>query len=734
MSFRVRELKPSTKLPAGAGIAAVASGAMIAQQVAGKAARDAIFLSSFRVQHLPIMIAASAVASLVGALMLSRLMVRHSPAKVVPAVFALSGALLMGEWLVSFVSHRTAAAALYVHTALFGAVVISAFWSLVNETFALHSGKRAVSWVAGGGTMGGVLGGLVTWRASDHIPLFTMLPILAAVNVVCMWGSHRLHTAKATARGDAAAAAPVPVPEEPDAADAGNPSVLRLLWRAPYLGNLALIVALGAVTSGLLDYVFSAVAVEHYGKGPQLLAFFAKFWLGVGLVSFLLQTLLGRLALEKLGLAVTVGILPALVVLGAALGLAVPGVFSMVVLRGGEATQRNSLFRAAYELLYTPLSEQKKRATKTLIDVGCDRLGTALAGGIALAALALFPAPRAGVVLLVIAMVCGLVSVARSVPLHRGYVALLEEGLRKAAAQMSPASASMVPAARESALRDKIVEQLEPTTEARPPGEKIESIDGPLRDVIDLRSGEPERVRRVLAAGEPLAAPIVGFALLLLADKEFHLDAIKALARAAPACTGQLIDALCDPRVDYDTRRRIPRALSHCPTSAAADGLLRGLGDERFEVRYACGRALLRIREANDQIAIHLDRIVAVVTREVGRNEEILDTHEDDDDDDKDGVPTSLVDRLRLDRLDRTVEHVFNVLALHLDPISLRTAFKALHQEQDDVRGLALEYLETVLPDSIRDLVWPLVGEARPMRAARPAKDILADLVGERHA
>ena len=37
---------------------------MIAQQVAGKAARDAIFLSSFRVIHLPFMIAASAALAL----------------------------------------------------------------------------------------------------------------------------------------------------------------------------------------------------------------------------------------------------------------------------------------------------------------------------------------------------------------------------------------------------------------------------------------------------------------------------------------------------------------------------------------------------------------------------------------------------------------------------------------------------------------------------------------------
>jgi AAA family ATP:ADP antiporter len=725
------------RLPAGARSAAIASGAMIAQQVAGKAARDAFFLSSFRVEDLPAMMAASALVSLFAALGLSRLMVRYSPAKVVPVVFAASGTGLLAEWGVSFVAPRITAVALYLHTALFGAVVISAFWSLINETFAPHSGRRAVRWITGAGTFGGVLGGLIAWRAAHLIPLPSMLVVLAGVNVISVWGSWRLRTPASTDDevalvADAAADDPPGVPGAPDLP---TRALFRLLWGTPYLRNLALVVMLGAVTSGLLDYVFSVVAVDHYTRGPQLLAFFAKFWLVVGLLSFLLETLFGKIALEKLGLAFTVAILPAVVVLGSALGIAVPGLFSMVVLRGGEASQRNSLFREAYELLYTPLSAQRKRAAKTLIDVGCDRAGTVVAGGVAMATVALYEAPLAGMVLLVIAMGCGLLSVARSIPLHRGYVALLEEGLRGAARQMAArTTTAAAQPALEVALRDKIVEELERELDIRSSGEKSESIDKEVHAVLELRSGKNERVRAVLASEGPLPAPLVAFVMLLLADKEFHLDAIKALVRSAPTSIGQLVDALCDPRVDFHTRRRVPRVLSHCPTLAAAEGLLRGIEDERFEVRYACGRALLKIRAANPQIAIPLDRIVAIVTREVARDQTMWDTELDSEEQEDDAEAPSLVDRLRHDRLDRSVEHVFNVLALYIDPESLRTAFKALHERDDALRGTALEYLETVLPDEVRDLVWPFVGEARPMRAARPAEDILADLVRARSA
>jgi hypothetical protein len=95
--------------------------------------------------------------------------------------------------------------------------------------------------------------------------------------------------------------------------------------------------------------------------------------------------------------------------------------------------------------------------------------------------------------------------------------------------------------------------------------------------------------------------------------------------------------------------------------------------------------------------------------------------------DDDPGEPV-LIDRLLRDRLDRSIEHVFNLLALNLDRGALAIAFKALHTGDQRLRGTALEYLETVLPNEIRDAVWPYLGEERPMRRAREVSAILADL------
>ncbi len=63
----------------------------------------------------------------------------------------------------------------------------------------------------------------------------------------------------------------------------------------------------------------------------------------------------------------------------------------MVTLRGGQAIFANSLYRSAFELLYTPLPPHKKRPTKTIIDVASDRLGDLIGSGLLLL---LFIAPQ----------------------------------------------------------------------------------------------------------------------------------------------------------------------------------------------------------------------------------------------------------------------------------------------------------------------------------------------------
>lgn len=725
----------------GAQVAAFTSMLLIAQQVAGKAARDALFLSSFHAKSLPFAMATGALLSLAAVYGLSRWMAKSTPATIMPVLFSISACGFALAWLVARSAPRSGALLVYLQTALLSPVMISTFWSLINERFDPHTAKRAVARISGGGTLGGVLGGLAVWRASSLIEPVTVLLLLSLINALAVAGSLLTRARRRVAEVQAEGAT---ANEEP--------SALRVLQRAPFLRNLALLVASSSAISALLDYLFSAEAAAALGKGQPLLSFFSLFWLGVAILSFILQVALGGVALEKLSLAINIAILPGIIVLGGALGMAVPGLASTALLRGAEAVQRNTLFRSAYELLYTPVPEASKRVAKAVIDVGFDRVGTIVGSGIALAVLgASLHYPDSVLLAAVVALALATLPLARR--LHVGYVEALQEGLREAAARVEenvPQEGDRSSLGAEShrperIARDKLIEHIE----ALQPGGLSALVE--KRSEHDLKEAAPDRALRALQSPEAMLGrvrdllsgnerdiaralpqldsrgPGVACAILLLAEPAHHEQALAALRNIAPSITGQLLDALLDPSMDFRVRRKLPRALEGSVTQRAADGLLLGTSDERFEVRYACARALSKITEEGGALVIPRERVLDAIRLEVESGKRIVKGAGEEEELDAEPLDPFLVGLLQ-DRVDRSLEHVFRLLALVLERESLRIAFRALYHEDTKYRGTALEYLDAVLPAEIRDVLWPYLGETAPLPAARATHELLAEL------
>ena len=442
--------------------------------------------------------------------------------------------------------------------------------------------------------------------------------------------------------------------------------------------------------------------------------------------------------------------IPGIILLGGALGLAVPGLMSATILRGGEAVQRNTLFRSAYELMYAPLAEERKRATKALIDIGFDRLGTIVGSGVVLVALNAFAMHRS-TVLLGTVVVLALATFPVTRKLHLGYVEALQQSLRAGAETLGDISPSQRPVdSRGSQLpaeREELIERLEelqpggltalldPSVSseasstapvlAAPTPDALEQLLASARDLV---SNDFERAKLALAQLSP-RDPGVAVAIRLLGDPQLQTSALEALANLAHDCTGQLIDALVDPVTDFDIRRRLPRILQRCSTQRAGEGLLLGIADERFEVRYECGRALFKLTDGDCRVVVSQEKAIAAIRREIDSTERILMSRASSPDDVRSSDEQDrLIQGLKEDRVNRSLQHIFNILCLHLEREPLRIAFRALHHEDEKFRGTALEYLSTVLPEEIREILWPYLGETTPLPAARNASALLQDL------
>jgi len=695
---------------------------MIGHQVAAKATRDAFFLSNFDVTTLPNMLVVASLLSIAVVLASSRAMPRIGPIRLTSGSFLVSGLLLVFEWQLALRQPRVAALVFYLHFAAFGAVLISGFWSVVNEHFDPRTAKRKVARIGAASTFGGLLGGLTAQWVSSHVAVHSLLPALGALHIVC------------------AVAVRFLPPLESPSADRGKPppgqsrSGLKVLAEVNYLRGLAVLVIVGTIGTALFDYVLKARAAAVYTDGESLLRFFALFYTGVALLTFLVQSLAAGTFLERFGLAKAVATVPTALVVGSVGSLFLPGLIPVAAFRGMGTVCRSSLYRSGYELLFTPLPKHDKRATKSLIDVGAVRLGDGLGGGAVLALLVL--GPHAEVAILAAAAALGVVSLLLSLRLQQGYVESLQKSLMARAVDLDEPEVTQAVNLRTvlQTLGVENIEGLRTQLEAVPPaptgapGAAGAALDPVAARLAELRSTDKERVIAALRAGE-LDRSHVPQAITLLGWDPVARPAAKALQRVAAASAGQLADVLLDADEPFAVRRRISRVLGSVDGERAIETLFAGLTDRRFEVRFRCGRALARALERQPDVRVDPARVFEIVVREVSVDRKVWESYRLLDGLD-DADESTFVDEVLKERTSRGLEHVFTLMSLVLETEPLIVAYRGLYTDDMGLRGTALEYLELVLPAEVRDVLWQFLEEkGRPRSTDRSREEIVAKLL-----
>jgi hypothetical protein len=704
---------------AGPGVAAtIAVAALVAAQVIGKATRDALFLSHFSPTRLPIVMIASMVLSGGVVTVLTRLISRFGPAFVAPRLFAVHAALLASEWLLAQRYETATATIVYVHTAAFGAPILSAFWSLVSERFDPHAAKRAIGRLGAGAALGGLVGGGVAWGGSRIAPVPALLLTGAALSLVSVWGVQELAH---DARGKPLESTPA----------SPSPSTFGALRDAPYLQRLCAVVALGALLQALLDFTLGAQAKSTYGSGARLLSFFALFQIVVGVASFVLQTAASRPALDRLGIGGTVALLPAAVAgLGVA-ALGAPGLITTALQRAADGALRASLFRSAYEVLFTPVPQSLKRPLKTVIDVSFDRLGGLVGSGVTLALIGLWPALALRTITAASVLVA-LLQILVAYSLHRGYVSTLAEGLRSGAIQLDAASIADATTRRTLSRtlsnldRRTLLARIEEAwiakagaddsaavenargAEGTPRPEALaRAYDDPVRAMVALRSGDGATVRAALRGSMAHVRLLAPQILDLLSRDDLARDVMGALAPSSASIVGAILDAVLDEGRPARVRRRAARLLRGVPTQRVVDGVVHGLDAKALDVRYACGRVLVALREQNPALRFDGAAMFALAKRE-------LQGAADDP---------------------RSLEHAFDILSLTAAQEPLQLAYGALQSADPFLRGLALEYLDATLPHDMRAVMMlRLSNPPPPASSPRPSQRSLDGLLKSREA
>jgi ATP:ADP antiporter, AAA family len=263
----------------------------------------------------------------------------------------------------------------YVWFSVFNLFVTMVFWALMADRFSVEQSKRLFPVIAAGGTLGAIFGPWLAGRVVE--PLGTPALLLVAVSFLLL----ALLSAWTVA-------ALQPEPGDSLAADAAAPAVdqraviggsawegFRRALRNPYLLGISGYVLILTVMATFIYFTRLAMVAE-LGEGLDVrTAAFARLDFWVQVTTLALQLLIAGHLMRRLGVAITLAILPVTVMLGV-LGLALVASFTaLIALESSYRAVQRAITRPARETLFTVVEREDKYKSKAFIDTFVYRTG-----------------------------------------------------------------------------------------------------------------------------------------------------------------------------------------------------------------------------------------------------------------------------------------------------------------------------------------------------------------------
>ena len=293
----------------------------------------------------------------------------------------------------------------YVWFSVFNLFATMLFWALMTDRFSLEQSKRLFGAIAVGGTLGAIFG---PWLASLLArPLGTAALLLIAAGFLLLamgtaWWLTRLRIEPLEAFGGNAGHARASAEHAVIGGSAWEG--FQAVFRSPYLLAICAYVLILAVMATFI-YFTRLQMVAALGTGLDLrTATFARIDMITQVATLVLQALVTGHLMKRLGVAVTLALLPVTAALGF-LGLAIIGsLAALVALDAAFRAVQRGIMRPARETLFTIAPRADRYKAKAFIDTFIYRAGDVVGAqtegllgrlGMGLAALASFAIPLA---------------------------------------------------------------------------------------------------------------------------------------------------------------------------------------------------------------------------------------------------------------------------------------------------------------------------------------------------
>ncbi len=323
-----------------------------------RSAASSVFLTHHAASRLPEALVLVPLGMMALTYAISVLLRRFGPAATFTVTLVSAGITLALAALAVRTGVPGSAVFLYVFAQAYIVFIVEQAWAFINSLLRAGEGKRWNGAIIAITTVGSVSGGVLTGFLSVRIGserIVLLAAGLTAFSALITRQAFRL-------------AGPRPPVADPEPVKMADHFAWDLLRSDPTLRRLALIVATAQSVSLLFDIGFHrALQLAMPLQDPRT-SFLGYFWGGVNLFSLLLQLGLCPLLLSRWPLRRIHGAIPLLYGAAALIGFFFPllGVLGAAFFL--SKTVDYSVFRAAKEVLYIPLSFTARYRAKMTID------------------------------------------------------------------------------------------------------------------------------------------------------------------------------------------------------------------------------------------------------------------------------------------------------------------------------------------------------------------------------
>jgi ATP:ADP antiporter, AAA family len=347
---------------------------VITSLMIAKSVSTALFITEFGALQLPYGILGQTILITILIALYLRLahVIRQSLLIPLTLLFLAANAVLL--WWLLLIKQAGVITVLYMWGGMFGVIAPVQVWTIGNYIFTTREARRYFSFIGSGGILGFIFGGYLSKALAPVMGTENLLSCVAGFCCVAaalasyLWRRNREKIADLQA----------------DAAETSEPISLKqsakYIVESKYLLLITALVTIASLATKIVDVQFSAITEQFVRDKDEMTAFFGGVYTWLGWAAFFLQIFLGGRILDRLGIGITILILPLSLLISSLAALFFTALWTAVLLRLSDQVFKHSIDKSTTELLYLPIPTEIKFPVKSFIDTVVLRAGDGVAG------------------------------------------------------------------------------------------------------------------------------------------------------------------------------------------------------------------------------------------------------------------------------------------------------------------------------------------------------------------